>query len=100
MNKFGDGPSWRMRVIRTVGDLLGFDSDFLLKHSFKRNIYAIPLAKNSKKFLNEEEEKPKYYNYSQKNIVNFWKRRWFNNRVKNPIIIEKMENFKRESFSI
>ncbi|OQB93134.1 MAG: hypothetical protein BWX82_00672 [Parcubacteria group bacterium ADurb.Bin115] len=100
MNKFGDGPSWRMRVIRTVGDLLGFDSDFLLKHSFKRNVYAIPLAKNFKKFLNNKEEKPKYYNYSQKNIVNFWKRRWFNNRIKNPMIIEQVTNFKRNDFKI
>ncbi len=100
MNKFGDGPSWRMRVIRTVGDLLGFDSDFLLKHSFKRNIYAIPLAKNLKKFLNEEEKKPKYYNYSQKNIVNFWKRRWFNNRIKNPVIVEQVINFKSQDFII
>jgi len=33
--KFGDGPSWSMRVIRTAGDILGFDSNFLLRHSFK-----------------------------------------------------------------
>ena len=49
-HKFGDGPSWIMRVIRTAGDLLGFDSDFLLRHSFKRNIYFIPLSKEYRKF--------------------------------------------------
>ena len=45
-NRFGDGPVWRMRVIREVGQLLGFDSDFLLQHSFRRNIYVTPLAEN------------------------------------------------------
>ena len=59
-NKFGDGPSWRMRLIRTVGNLLGFDSDFLLKHSFRRGIYYVPLAKNSIEFLNGEDQKPSY----------------------------------------
>src|SRR5207244_10661845 len=34
-NRFGDGPVWRMRVIRTAADLLKIDSDFLLKHSFQ-----------------------------------------------------------------
>jgi len=34
-----------MRVIRTAGDLLGFDSDFLFKHSFKRGIYFVAVGK-------------------------------------------------------
>lgn len=43
-NKFGDGPSWTMRVIREAGERLGFDAEFLLKHSFKRNIYFVPIS--------------------------------------------------------
>lgn len=37
-NKFGEGPIWRMRVIRAASDVLGIDSDILLRHSFKRAI--------------------------------------------------------------
>ena len=74
--KFGDGPSWRMRVIKTVGDLLGFDSDFLLKHSFRRAIYFIPLAQNSVEFLKGENKKLKYYNWTIKELTDYWRERW------------------------
>ena len=45
-NRFGDGPIWKMRLIRSVGDLLGFDSEFLLRHSFARSIYYILMCDN------------------------------------------------------
>src|SRR3989344_6739799 len=99
-NKFGDGPSWSMRVIRTVGDILGFDSNFLLQHSFKRGIYAIPLARNSREFLRGEHKNPKYYNRSLNNLVLFWKKRWLNNRKQNTEIIEKVREFKKSDFTV
>lgn len=55
-NRFGDGPSWSMRVIRSAGSLLGFDADFLLRHSFKRSIYFVSLANDSKEFLRGRED--------------------------------------------
>lgn len=99
-NNFGEGPSWRMRLIRTVGDILQFDSDFLLKHSFRRPIYYVPLAKNSIKFLNGEEEKPEYYDWPIQDLVNFWKERWLSNRKKKPTVINQIVNFKPGSFEI
>lgn len=99
-HKFGDGPSWVMRVIRTAGDLLGFDSDFLLKHSFKRNIYFIPLSKDFKKFLTGETKQPNFTNYSKKELVNFWKERWFENRKKNVDVIANVLNFTPNDFVI
>jgi hypothetical protein len=98
--KFGDGPSWSMRVIRTAGDILGFDSNFLLKHSFKRNIYFIPLAKNSLEFLNGKTKKIEYYNYSLNNLVHFWKERWLSSRKKNTNIVNNIRTFNTESFKI
>ena len=97
--KFGNGPSWSMRVIRTAGDILGFDSNFLLKHSFKRNIYYIPLAKNSIEFLNNQAKKIEYYNYSLDELVEFWKIRWLKNRLKNNEIITEIEKFKAVEFT-
>ncbi|MBI5912817.1 DUF4338 domain-containing protein [Candidatus Azambacteria bacterium] len=99
-NKFGDGPSWSMRVIRTVGDILGFDSGFLLKHSFKRGIYAIPLASNYRDFLNSKDRKPKYYKRSLENVVSFWKTRWLKNRRQNIEVIQRVEAFKKADFNI
>ena len=99
-NKFGDGPSWVMRVIRAAGDILGFDSDFLLNHSFKRNIYFVPLAKEYKAFLNGQTKQPLFYNYTKKELVDFWKERWLNKRKQNVDIINKVLDFEPEDFKI
>lgn len=99
-HKFGDGPSWVMRVIRSAGELLGFDSDFLLKHSFKRNIYFIPLASEYKAFLNGETKQPKFKNYSKKDLVQFWKNRWLENRKKNVAVVTNVLNFKPHDFIV
>jgi len=99
-HRFGDGPSWVMRVIRSAGDILNFDSNFLLKHSFKRNIYFIPIAKNYKEFLNGETKYPEYYNYLMSEVVDYWKQRWFENRKKNQTVIENVLNFEPKNFNI
>ncbi len=99
-HEFGDGPSWVMRVIRTAGDILGFDSDFLLKHSFKRQIYFVPLAKNYREVLLSQHKNPKFFNYPLKELVQFWKHRWFKNRITNTDIINNVLDFEPENFSI
>ncbi|MEZ5199293.1 MAG: DUF4338 domain-containing protein [Bacteroidales bacterium] len=99
-HKFGDGPSWVMRVISAAGELVGFDSDFLLKHSFKRSIYFIPLTKNYRDVLNDKIKKPKYYNYTKKELVNYWKERWFEKRKINPGVIENVLAFNPDDFTI
>jgi hypothetical protein len=99
-HKFGDGPSWVMRVIRSAGDLLGFDSNFLLQHSFKRNIYFIPLAKDFKKFLNGETRQPLFYDYTKKELVDYWKERWLLNRKKNLKVINEVLSFTSDQFQI
>jgi hypothetical protein len=99
-NVFGEGPSWTMRVIRTAGELLGFNTDQLLMHSFKRKIYFVPFAKNTTNFLTGKEEALDFYNYNIKYLTNYWKQRWYNQRKENPEIIERVSQFKKESFTI
>lgn len=99
-NKFGDGPSWTMRVIHKAGEMMGFDPDLLLKHSFKRNIYFVPLGENWKAFFNGESKQPLFYNYSKNELVKFWKERWFENRKRNIDVLSNVMNFRADSFSI
>jgi hypothetical protein len=99
-NNFGSGPSWRMRVIRAAGDILGFDSDILLCHSFKRDIYAVQLASNTREFLKDNDAKLQYYNWHLKDIVSFWRERWLTNRLGNPEIYQQVKSYLPESFSI
>jgi len=99
-NSFGEGPSWTMRVIRTVGDLLGFDSNQLLMHSFKRKIYFIPFAENTKEFLNDKNKSLKFYSQNIDYLTEYWKDRWYNNRRHNVNIIQKVIAFHKEDFII
>lgn len=43
---YGQGPNWRIRVIRTAMSQLGFKGD-LLKHGIRREVFVSLLAKNS-----------------------------------------------------
>ncbi len=99
-NKFGSGPSWSMRVIRTASELLDFDPDALLNHSFKRHIYFVPFASNTIQFLRGQHNNLRYYKRSASSLRNYWKKRWFNNRKRNSSVIENVKWFTRDSFDI
>jgi hypothetical protein len=99
-NRFGDGPIWRMRVMRTAADVLGFDADFLLRHSFQRAIYAVPLARNVKEFLRGKHSRLRYCDYSLSDLVSYWKERWLDNRKRNIEVKKSVYSFRAESFTI
>jgi len=99
-NKFGDGPNWRMRVIRSAAEILNFNSDFLLKHSFKRGIYVTPLAHNYIDFLKGNRDTLDYYNFSVKELSDYWKNRWLLKRKSNVNVKKSVINFKKHDFFI
>lgn len=102
-NKFGSGPSWRMRVIHTAGKLLGFDPNFLLCHSFKRKIYFVSLANNSIGFLNGDTKSLKNHQLSVATLSSYWHKRWLKQRLTNKAAFNALENIKNfcvEDFTI
>jgi len=99
-NRFGDGPNWRMRVIRSACDVLNLNSDIILKHSFQRGLFAVRLATNCKSFLNGASETPVYRNMPLDELVNYWRARWFNMRKQNDVIVQTVREFTPEKFTI
>jgi len=99
-HKFGEGPNWRMRVIRSACDVLGLNSEVILNHSFQRGLFAIPLAINYKSFLRGDSKKPAYRNLPLKKLVKYWCNRWFNMRKQNDFILEKVRRFSPKQFKI
>ena len=99
-NRFGKGPNWRMRVIRSACDALGLNAEVILKHSFQRGLFAIPLAINYKSFLRGDSKKPIYRNLPLKKLVEHWRNRWLNMRKQNDLIIEKVRRFSPNAFII
>lgn len=48
--KYGDGPNWRMRVIRKALELAGVDDD-ALRHGIQREVFAMPLSTMWQEYL-------------------------------------------------
>ena len=99
-NRFGDGPNWRMRVIRTACDELNLNAEVILRHSFQRGLYAVPLADNWQAFLLGTTKRPKYKNLPMKDLVKYWKQRWLGARKLRPDVIKTVEGFQPKDFKI
>lgn len=57
--KFGQGPNWRLRVIRRALDLLGIDPA-LIRHGFPREVFFCPVATNALAFLRGDHKRVRY----------------------------------------
>lgn len=75
-HRFGQGPNWRLRLIRTGMERLGLDYYKYGKHGVKRGFYAAPLAENFREFLRGEDKKPVFYKQSAKDLFGFFKTRY------------------------
>lgn len=94
---FGEGPSPRLRKLRTGLKLLGFDPENLLRHNQHRLIYGVPLAENALAFMRGEGGKlPEYikrpgrYRDATERIAAFWTRRWLASRLNHTPAIESL----------
>ena len=75
-NRFGQGPNWKMRLIRICLERLKL-SPALLRHGIRREVYIVPLAENYRAFLSGEEDFISFYDMPASKIVEFFKERWF-----------------------
>ncbi|MBZ0099223.1 MAG: DUF4338 domain-containing protein, partial [Taibaiella sp.] len=98
--RFGGGPNWRMRVIRTACETLNLDSEVILRHSFQRGLYALPLAQNWKPFLLGKAESPYYKDMPMEELVGYWKKRWLKQRLEHSEIISHVDCFDPTQFVI
>ena len=99
-NRFGKGPNWRMRVIRTACEILKLNSDVILRHSFQKGLFALPLAENYREFLNGNSSEPVYRNLPLCDLVSYWQGRWHVMRSKNEFVVQKVKNFSPCQFTI
>lgn len=74
-NRFGDGPNWKVRVIRQAIRELGLSSE-LLRHGIQRQVFVVPLAENTRAFLLGRSKTPRYITLRVSEIAEFWRRRW------------------------
>lgn len=74
--KFGNGPNWRLRVIRRALCLLGMDPN-LIRHGFAREVFFCSVANNALEFLRGVDKRVRYDDLpSVESISNLALARW------------------------
>ncbi len=97
-NRFGDGPNWKMRLVRTACDTLGIDDQVVLHHGLQKSLYVIRTARNSLDYLRGESTELQYRRRPLKRLVEFWKKRWLWPRAQRAEIREQLQAFRPASW--
>ena len=93
--KFGNGPNWRLRLLRAGLELLELDADHTLKHGIQREVYVMPVASNAKEYLAGNANELVFDYRSVKDVSELAKERWLVPRGgRNPTYRE----FRRNEF--
>lgn len=79
--KFGCGPNWKIRVIKTALSALGLPEKRLLNLGVQRGYYVYPLARNWRAFLMMETDDVDLLDLPFGELVKYWKERWFAKRL-------------------
>jgi Druantia protein DruA len=74
-HQFGDGPNWRIRVIRESLKRTGLDTE-ILRHGIPRQVFAMPLADNWRPYLRGHETMAELSRPSLRQIVDAALERW------------------------
>lgn len=92
----GEGTSPRLRKVRAGLDLLGIESEQLLRHGVQRGILAAPLARNVGAVLQGLAEVPDYYASEDaglqhtRALVQYWYERWLLPRLARPTVLAQV----------
>lgn len=73
--KFGDGPNWKMRVLKYGLRQLDF-SEEMLSIGWRRGYYRLPLAQNWQDFLQDKTNRIIFNHHTKTELVNYWKDKW------------------------
>ena len=93
-NLFGEGTSPKMRLVRAGLDSLGLDSSVFLRHHSPRLLYGASLCSNLHDLLTGLSDEPSYILPSGQAsidiLVDYWRERWLERRVKRPEILARV----------
>jgi hypothetical protein len=78
---FGQGPNWKLRVLKELFSRLGLPSA-LLNVGLEKGYYFRPLVKEWKEFLNGQTDQLTYVNKSFEEYVEFWKAKYLKRGIR------------------
>lgn len=78
--KFGDGPNWKMRVLKYGLRQLDLSED-MLSIGWKRGYYRLPLAENWQDYLLQKTDKIIFKRHNPTDLIAYWKSKWVLPRI-------------------
>jgi len=78
---YGQGPNWRLRVIRQALQEVGLGGH-LLNHGVRRQVFAVPLARNFRQYLCGNAQRARWHVLPAADIAEFCVNRWMVPRSK------------------
>ena len=94
--RWGTGFRNRREIVRKVLPLLGLPQK-LIYHQVKREVFALPLARNTNKFLRGEHERMQWYDMPTGAIFEQFKDRWLLGRAERD---KRYLSFEPESYAL
>jgi hypothetical protein len=79
--KYGDGPNWRVRVIRAALKRMGLPED-LLRHGIRREVYGVPVSQDWRARLHGESQEVEVARPTVKDLSDACIERWLAKRAK------------------
>ena len=73
--KFGQGPNWKMRILRKGLRELGLSVD-MMSIGWQRGYYRCTLAENWREYLKGESNRVKWKEFNKDDLVDYWYTRW------------------------
>jgi hypothetical protein len=71
-DRLNAGPNWKLRLMRTAIETVGFRAEKYLLHGYKRGVYLMEYAENTKEFLIGENSKLKLRHYKMTDLLESW----------------------------
>lgn len=78
--KYGQGPNWKMRILKTGLKAIGF-SESMLNIGWQRGYYCCPLAENWREYLLGKTDTIKWREHTQADLIEYWRERWVLPRI-------------------
>ena len=94
-HQLGDGPNWRIRVVRAGLETIGLDPNKILKHGIKREVYVMSIARNAQNFLAGNDMELVFDHRSVEEISALARDRWMIPRAKRK---PEYRQFRRREF--
>jgi len=91
--KFGQGPNWKLRVLKKGLRELGFSED-MLSIGWQRGYYSCTIAENWQEYLLGESNQPQWKILDRNKLIKYWKDQWIIPRL------DKLEENLRKTKSL